>query len=56
MRRSVAFVDLAGFTALTEAHGDDYAADVHDAFLNALSACKVSGDTECVKHLGVAHF
>ena len=36
----VAFVDLAGFTALTQAHGDDYAADVHDAFVGALDrAC-----------------
>lgn len=51
--RCVAFVDLAGFTALTQAHGDDYAADVHDAFLGALDdACALSPGVTCVKHLG----
>ncbi|MDP3714334.1 MAG: adenylate/guanylate cyclase domain-containing protein [Mycobacteriales bacterium] len=51
--RCVAFVDLAGFTALTEAHGDDYAADVHDAFVGALArACEEFADVVCVKHLG----
>ena len=49
----MAFVDLAGFTALTQAHGDDYAADVHDAFVGALArACALSSDIVCVKHLG----
>lgn len=52
-QRCVAFVDLAGFTALTEAHGDEYAADVHDAFVGALAgACKASAEVTCVKHLG----
>ena len=49
----VAFVDLAGFTALTQAHGDDYAADVHDALVGALArACQQSPGVVCVKHLG----
>lgn len=54
MSRAVAFVDLAGFTAMTEAHGDDYAADVHDAFVGALarSCSSTGGDVRCVKHLG----
>ncbi|MDP3713740.1 MAG: adenylate/guanylate cyclase domain-containing protein [Mycobacteriales bacterium] len=46
-------MDLAGFTAMTQAHGDDYAADVHDAFVGALdAACTATLDVECVKHLG----
>jgi adenylate cyclase len=51
---AVAFVDLAGFTAMTEAHGDDYAADVYDAFVGALarSCSSAGGDVQCVKHLG----
>ena len=53
VERCVAFVDLAGFTALTEAHGDDHAADVHDAFVGALGrACQASAHVACVKHLG----
>ena len=52
-RACVAFVDLAGFTAMTQAHGDDYAADVHDAFVGALdAACAATPRVECVKHLG----
>jgi adenylate cyclase len=51
---AVAFVDLAGFTAMTEAHGDDYAADVHDAFAGALDrpCSSTGGEVRCVKHLG----
>lgn len=52
-RACVAFVDLAGFTAMTQAHGDDYAADVHDAFVGALeAACAATPSVRCVKHLG----
>lgn len=51
--RCVAFVDLAGFTAMTQTHGDDYAADVHDAFVSALdAACAATPSVTCVKHLG----
>lgn len=53
VERCIAFVDLAGFTALTAAHGDDYAADVFDAFVSVLDkACGISEDVVCVKHLG----
>lgn len=52
-RACVAFVDLAGFTAMTQAHGDDYAADIHDAFVGALdAACAATPSVRCVKHLG----
>ena len=39
---------------MTEAHGDDYAADVHDAFVGALaqSCASTDGAVQCVKHLG----
>lgn len=51
VERVIAFVDLAGFTALTEAHGDGEAADTQQAFADALR--EAVGDTvECVKHLG----
>ena len=50
---AVAFVDLAGFTALTEAHGDEAAAEVHAAFTTALSLAESAADqVSCVKHLG----
>lgn len=38
---------------MTQAHGDDYAADVHDAFVGALAAaCAATRSVTCVKHLG----
>lgn len=30
---TIGFVDLAGFTALTEVHGDELAVDMLDAFV-----------------------
>ncbi|MCA1720025.1 MAG: adenylate/guanylate cyclase domain-containing protein [Actinobacteria bacterium] len=50
----MAFVDLAGFTAMTEAHGDEYAADVYEAFAGVLarSCSSTGGEVRCVKHLG----
>ncbi|MBI4952229.1 MAG: YHS domain-containing protein [Myxococcales bacterium] len=48
-----AFVDLAGFTALTEAHGDDSAAGVAERFY-ALCDDALVGDTRVVKHIGDA--
>lgn len=51
LERTIAFVDLAGFTALTDAHGDLQAADTQQRFLQLLAG--ELGDTvECVKHLG----
>lgn len=48
-----AFVDLAGFTALTEAHGDDEAADLIDRFVE-LTVASLRGDDRLVKTIGDA--
>ena len=51
VEKAVAFVDLTGFTALTEAHGDEAAAT--HALALADAACGVAtGGVECVKLLG----
>ena len=47
------FADLAGFTALTEAHGDDDAADLVAAFLSAIREL-LPEDAEVVKSIGDA--
>lgn len=52
--RTIAFVDLAGFTALTDAHGDDAALEVVDT-LSALAALACGdANTELVKTIGDA--
>lgn len=48
-----AFVDLAGFTALTEAHGDELAVAQIDRFCEITMSLLV-GDSELVKSLGDA--
>ena len=48
------FADLAGFTALTEAHGDDEAADLADAFCRAVRDLLGEHDAREVKALGDA--
>lgn len=48
---ALAFVDLAGFTVLTDAHGDTVAADTQQAFLATMRA-SLGAAVECVKHLG----
>lgn len=48
-----AFIDLAGFTALTEAHGDESAATVAARFY-AMAARALVGDTRVVKRIGDA--
>lgn len=48
-----AFVDLAGFTALTEAHGDLEAADLVDRFAE-LTVAAIEGDGRMVKTIGDA--
>lgn len=54
VERTMAFVDLAGFTALTEVHGDDAAVDLIDAFTDiAGAACRDAG-AELVKSIGDA--
>ena len=54
MQRCVALVDLTGFTALTQTHGDNYAADVHDAFVGALGTACDSSHDGCIKSVGDA--
>ncbi|MGZ4793782.1 MAG: adenylate/guanylate cyclase domain-containing protein, partial [Ilumatobacteraceae bacterium] len=51
--RAVAFADLAGYTALTEAHGDDDAADVALRFFD-LTAARLKDDARIVKTIGDA--
>jgi adenylate cyclase len=51
--RTVLFADLAGFTALTEAHGDLDAADVAARF-GELAARALVGDARLVKTIGDA--
>lgn len=52
--RTIAFIDLAGYTALTEAHGDHASLDLLDEFTgNARDAIAASG-TEFVKSVGDA--
>lgn len=53
VERTVSFVDLAGFTALTEAHGDLDAVDVLDRF-TGLARESLSPHDELVKSIGDA--
>jgi class 3 adenylate cyclase/YHS domain-containing protein len=48
-----AFVDMSGYTALTEAHGDDSAAECAARFYD-LSRLALQGDTRIVKRIGDA--
>lgn len=50
---AVAFADLAGFTALTEVHGDEDAADVAEKFYSLATSC-LRERTRFVKRLGDA--
>lgn len=50
---AVAFADLAGFTALTEVHGDEEAAEVAETFYAMAREC-LAGDTRVVKPIGDA--
>src|SRR5690348_5138582 len=51
--RTFSFVDLAGFTALTEAHGDLDAVDLIDRFTGLVRA-SLSAEDELVKAIGDA--
>ena len=51
--RTIAFIDLAGFTALTEVHGDEAAVDLVDAFV-ALVRDAIGPDGALVKTIGDA--
>ena len=48
------FADLSGFTALTEAHGDEQAADLVGEFAAAVDALLARYDAEQVKSIGDA--
>lgn len=48
-----AFIDLAGYTALTEAHGDDGAADCAQRFYR-IARSSLTGGTRIVKRIGDA--
>ena len=48
------FADIAGFTALTEAHGDEQAVQLVDAFANAVQAELPRFNGEYVKTIGDA--
>ncbi len=48
------FADLAGYSALTEAHGDEQAADAAAAFCTVVRALLDEHDTEEVKAIGDA--
>jgi class 3 adenylate cyclase/YHS domain-containing protein len=50
---AVVFADLAGYTALTEAHGDDGAADVALRFFE-LATSQLRGDARIIKTIGDA--
>ena len=52
--RTIAFVDLAGFTALTEAHGDESAVDLVEDFTRIARAGVADLHAEVVKTIGDA--
>ena len=53
MERTIAFVDLAGFTALTESHGDDDAATLAERFAHLARAALLPGE-RVIKTIGDA--
>lgn len=55
MERTYAFVDLAGFSALTEAHGDTAAADLVERFTELVDQT-LAGDAQRVRTIGDAVF
>ena len=48
------FADLAGFTALTEAHGDEAAADLVESFCGSVDGLLEEHDADLVKRIGDA--
>ncbi len=52
--RTIAFVDLAGFTALTEVHGDHAAVDLLDVFNRTARDAIAESGAEFVKSIGDA--
>lgn len=51
--RTVVLVDLAGFTALTETHGDEQAADLAESFV-AMTQKALGSDDRLIKAIGDA--
>jgi len=51
--QTIAFVDLAGFTALTETHGDNAAADLAEALV-ALATAALGPTDQLIKSIGDA--
>ena len=54
MEHTFLFADLAGFTALTEAHGDAAAADVAEGFVEGIRALLDGHEAQEVKTMGDA--
>lgn len=54
VRQTFVFADLAGFTALTEAHGDDQAAELAGDFCRRVADLSRSHSAEAVKNIGDA--
>jgi len=54
MTQTFVFADLAGYTALTEAHGDEHAADAAAEFCEAVRMLLAEHDAEEVKAIGDA--
>lgn len=52
-RAAVAFIDLSGFTALTEVHGDHHAAELAEAFAD-LTRAALGEDDRLIKTIGDA--
>lgn len=52
--RTIGFIDLAGFTALTEAHGDQAALDLVDEFARQAADAVTRAGAELVKTVGDA--
>ncbi|TDK85073.1 YHS domain-containing protein [Mycobacterium paragordonae] len=52
-RAAVAFIDLSGFTALTEAHGDRHAAELAEAFAD-LTRASLGDHDRLIKTIGDA--
>ena len=54
VERTIAFVDLAGFTALTDVHGDEAAVGLVDAFTGIATESANASGAELVKTVGDA--
>ncbi len=53
-QQTFVFADIAGFTGLTDTHGDKHAADVAEAFATRVRDAVRTYDGECIKTVGDA--